>query len=238
MTKDKGKIFTTWSILKEAYLIMKPRLWHIVGRFALFAIIAGATNVVVNKISILEFVFSVIFSFCLIVFAFTYTYKREDFTLDLVLKKITNRKFLVFVSAYILSTLAIFLGSILFILYFIFNAENPSVLAAPLAFPGMYVAVLLYFVKYIVYDKNVKPIEALKESVRMTKGHRFALIEYILVAVIVNLLGLLALVVGVFFTIPLTVIGTTLIYKKLSNRHKENLPSEVEVVEAEIVEPA
>ncbi len=239
MTKDKGRAFTTWSILKESYQIIKPKFWEITGRFLLIAIFFIAVDIVFDKVGIMKFISSAFFSFCLVVFGFTYAEGKHKFTLDLLLKKINSRKTLVYFSAYILSTLAILGASILFVIYLVFNFDNPNVLSVVLAFPGMYVAILLFFVKYITVDREVKPRDALKESIKMTKGNRFALVEYLLVIIIVNMLGALALGVGLLFTVPLTIVGTTLIYKKLSKHHTEKVHVEEapEVVEAEIVEP-
>ena len=46
--------------------------------------------------------------------------------------------------------------------------------------PGVIAAMMLLFVKFIVVDRNLGPIEALKESARMTKGHRMSLFLLVL----------------------------------------------------------
>jgi len=238
--KKVPRTFTAWGILKEAYAVMKPRLWHIIGRYSTFALIFIATDVVVHKFDFLEFIVSLLFSFCSVLFGLTYIEGKEDYTLDLVLRKMSSKKFWRFVFSYALSTLAIIGGSILLVIYLIFNRE-PNLFVAVLAFPGMIIAIQLYFVKFIAVDRAPKPREALKESVRITKGHRFELVEYLIVAIVVNIIGALALVAGLFFTIPLTLIGTTLIYKKLSGADTQipdNAETKPEVVEAEIVDPA
>ncbi len=69
--------------------------------------------------------------------------------------------------------------------------------------PGIYLMIRWMFAEPLVIDKNMKPMEALKASSVMVEGHYWKLLLFILVTIFLVLLGLCALVVGVF---PVSVI--------------------------------
>ena len=84
-----------------------------------------------------------------------------------------------------------------------------------LIIPGIIFATRLQFATYFVIDKKYRPIEAIKASWNLTEGQTWNLFLYGLVAILINLAGLLALLVGILVTIPLTCLATTYIYRKL-----------------------
>ena len=68
--------------------------------------------------------------------------------------------------------------------------------------PGIIAALALMFATYVVVDRGFGPIEAIKESVRLTKGHRWELFLLALALIGLNILGAIALLVGLLVTIP------------------------------------
>lgn len=82
--------------------------------------------------------------------------------------------------------------------------------------PGIIIALAFSFSGLLVIEKGFGPIEALKESVRLTKGHRLDLLKLSLANLGVNILGACALVVGLFVTVPVTELAFVNAYKKLS----------------------
>jgi hypothetical protein len=82
--------------------------------------------------------------------------------------------------------------------------------------PGIIAALALIFATYLVIDKNLGPIEAIKESVRITKGHRWQLFLLALALIGINILGALALMVGLLVTIPVSLLAVAHAYRKLS----------------------
>lgn len=82
--------------------------------------------------------------------------------------------------------------------------------------PGIIVAVRLSFIPYIVVDKKLGPIEAIKESWKMTSGKTVSLLLFYLTLLGVCFLGVLALFVGLFVAIPVTLLATGHVYRKLS----------------------
>ena len=82
--------------------------------------------------------------------------------------------------------------------------------------PGIIIAMGLAFVPYLVVERGLGPIDAIKESWRITKGHKWQLFLLVLALLGINLLGLLALVVGIFVAIPVTMIAFVHAYRTLA----------------------
>lgn len=82
--------------------------------------------------------------------------------------------------------------------------------------PGVIAAIAFMFALYLVVDKGLGPIEALKESARITKGNRLRLFALLGAITLVSLLGLVALVVGLLVAIPITSIAFLDAYRRLS----------------------
>ena len=81
--------------------------------------------------------------------------------------------------------------------------------------PGIYFAVRLQFVTYLIIDQGLGPIDAIKKSWEITGGNFWNLFLFGLVIVLINVLGFLALVVGLLWAIPTAAIATAFVYKKL-----------------------
>lgn len=66
-----------------------------------------------------------------------------------------------------------------------------------LIIPGIIFACKLAFVPYLVMDKKMDAVEAVKTSWKMTNGHSFTIFLMFLLAIPIVLLGLLLLIVGI-----------------------------------------
>lgn len=84
--------------------------------------------------------------------------------------------------------------------------------------PGVVVALTFMFTTFIVIDRALGPIEAMKESRRITHGHKWTLLGFSLMLVLINLLGILALVVGLLVTIPVSSLALVYAYRQLGGR--------------------
>jgi uncharacterized membrane protein len=84
--------------------------------------------------------------------------------------------------------------------------------------PGIIFALMFMFTTFLVIDRELGPIEAMKESNRITHGHKWSLLGFTLVLVLINLLGLIALVVGLLVSIPVSSLAVTHAYRVLSGR--------------------
>lgn len=88
--------------------------------------------------------------------------------------------------------------------------------------PGIYFGIRYHFYSYFIVDKKLSPLEALKESSRITSGVKWKLFLFSLVLGLVNVLGVLAFVVGLFVTVPVTMIAYAHVYRKLLHAHTKD----------------
>lgn len=91
--------------------------------------------------------------------------------------------------------------------------------------PGFILAIRYFFVQYLVMDRNMGVSEAMAESARITRGHRWKLFVFLLAIVGVNILGVLCLVVGLFVSIPVTLMAVAHAYRTLEHRASEIAPA-------------
>ncbi len=84
-----------------------------------------------------------------------------------------------------------------------------------LIFPGIYLALRLQFYCWSIIDKEAGPFGCMEHSWTVTKGSAWQLFLFAVVLVFVNLLGLLALGVGLLVTIPLSLVAVAHVYRSL-----------------------
>ena len=84
--------------------------------------------------------------------------------------------------------------------------------------PGIIFTLMFLFTTFIVIDREFGPIEAMKESHRITRGHKLPLLGFLLLLMLINLGGLLAFVVGLLVTIPVSSLAVTHAYRVLGGR--------------------
>jgi uncharacterized membrane protein len=87
--------------------------------------------------------------------------------------------------------------------------------------PGIIWAVKFSLCYYFVIDKGLGPIEALKASSRTTMGIKWQLFGFGIVCGLINLLGLLCLIVGIFATYPTVLVASALVYRQLLTQTPE-----------------
>ena len=90
-----------------------------------------------------------------------------------------------------------------------------------LIIPGIIWSVKYSFVGYFIVDKGLGPIEALKESSLITNGAKQDLFLFWSLISVVNFLGVLAFFIGLFVTIPITVVAIGFVYRKLLNKTED-----------------
>lgn len=89
-----------------------------------------------------------------------------------------------------------------------------------LIFPGIRWSLQYQFAPFFIVDRRVGVAEAFRESSRITRGAKWDLFLVFLLALGINLLGLLALAVGLFTTVPATMLAYTFIYRKLMGQER------------------
>lgn len=80
--------------------------------------------------------------------------------------------------------------------------------------PGVIFGLMFSFYGYVMIEKKLNPIEALKESKRLTAGAKWDLFLFSLLAIGLNLLGVLALFVGFLVTMTITFIAVAHLYRQ------------------------
>src|SRR3989338_5836046 len=93
-----------------------------------------------------------------------------------------------------------------------------------LIIPGFIAMLGLQFSSYIVVDKNLSPVKALKESMRITKGHLWELLILLAFIIVLNIFGVLALLVGLFVTVPVSMLAMVHAYRVLEHKASEVTP--------------
>ena len=81
--------------------------------------------------------------------------------------------------------------------------------------PGIIWAIKYQFFAYLIIDKNMDPMEAIKKSGEMTAGNKGKLFWLGILFFLINLVGALCLLLGLFATIPTTMVAMAYVYRKL-----------------------
>jgi uncharacterized membrane protein len=112
----------------------------------------------------------------------------------------THKVFLEYILGTVLYFLAVLAGLILLIV------------------PGIILIIRMGLYSYLIVDKKMGAVDALKESMRLTKGNTWNLFLFWFVLVGVLLLGLLALFVGVLVACPVTLLAYVFVYRYLEQK--------------------
>ena len=102
-----------------------------------------------------------------------------------------------------------------------------------LIIPGIIWGIQFCFYDYFIVDKGLGPIEALKRSSAITRGVKWDLFGFFLVLLGINLLGALCLLIGLFVTIPTTMVALAFVYRKLMAQAENVQVSETSLEEGE-----
>lgn len=205
------KYFNFSDVLGYGLRVMKANLWFFVGLGLLFAIITylptiarfilremdlpNASRITVEfLLMILGWVINIILAIGLIKIALSFCNEQKPRIGALF---DAWGCFWRYVAAGILYGLIIMAGFILLII------------------PGIIWSVKFGLCFYFIIDKGLGPIEALKASSRTTMGVKWDLFGFGIVCGLINLLGVLCLLVGVFATYPIVLVASALVYRQL-----------------------
>ena len=92
--------------------------------------------------------------------------------------------------------------------------------------PGIIVALMYGQFMFVLVDRDPSGINSLSLSAQLTDGKKVALFGLGLVCLAINLCGILALIVGVFFTSTFTSIVMALAYDHICGRPRKRLPDD------------
>ncbi|MEO6536442.1 MAG: DUF975 family protein [Candidatus Paceibacterota bacterium] len=87
-----------------------------------------------------------------------------------------------------------------------------------LIIPGIIAGVIFGFSLYIIIEENLNPIDAMRKSAQLTKGNRMQLFVLGLALIGINILGILALLVGLLVSLPVSSLAIVHAYRTLSGK--------------------
>ena len=74
---------------------------------------------------------------------------------------------------------------------------------------------VLALYSFVIVDRGLGPIESLSRSAEITKGARMSLFLFGLLILGINFLGFLALIIGLFVTVPISMIAWGYVFRQL-----------------------
>ncbi|OGH10721.1 MAG: hypothetical protein A3B38_04535 [Candidatus Levybacteria bacterium RIFCSPLOWO2_01_FULL_36_13] len=188
-------ITTSWKTLKK-----NPK--NIIGFFLLIGVISILNLAISSQLgSIISNIESWIFGALVQVAIVTFTvsaFNKRKTTISSRLKD--YKSVLKLIIGNFLSGVVIFLGFLALII------------------PGIVFAVRLQFVGFLIVEKQLGPIEAIKGSWKLTKNNFFTLLGFGIVSMLLNIFGFFLLIVGLLVTVPLTSLAQANVYLKLSEK--------------------
>ena len=99
--------------------------------------------------------------------------------------------------------------------------------------PGIYWGIKYFFFAYYIVEKDMGIMESLKASGELTYESKFDLFLLWIVLGLINMAGALCFLVGLFVTIPLTLMATVFIYRGLEG---DISPAEIERTTQVVIE--
>ncbi|MFZ2555571.1 MAG: DUF975 family protein [Minisyncoccia bacterium] len=183
----------------------KKRPWFLIGAVLIVVVISALLSVLTDErpegamsilVAIAALVINVFIEMGLVSFALK---GEHDVTKLSFMDLWHSNSFWYYVGAKILTGIIVIIGLVLLIV------------------PGVIAALALIFATYLIIDRNMGPIEAMKESVRITKGHRWQLFLLALALLGLNILGALALMIGLLVTVPVSLFTLAHVYRALSH---------------------
>lgn len=199
MSKKK---FAIDEAIEYGWEAMKPKFWFFAAVLAFVFIIHVALSYLMERSGSLNWVLIIIYYMICILFSIglvkialnVYNKKKAKF-LDLVN---SYEMFLDYLVATIIYAVIVMIGTILLIV------------------PGVILSMKLMFYPYFIVEKKMGPIAALKKSWEITVDHKAILFFFSLVSGLINIIGVLVLGIGLFVSIPVTLMAQAYVYKQLA----------------------
>lgn len=204
--------FSASECIKFGWETFKKRPGYLIGVTVLYCLISGISSSLVNHtqggvhmvLSILSWGVSLLLGICGIAFLLRAHEDVEHVSLKDAWKP---EVFLNYLGAYILYVLAVVGGLILLIV------------------PGVIFALMLSQTFNLVVDRGMGPIEAMKESARITKGKKGELFLLMLMMIGIVILGVICVLVGLLVAMPVVMLAGIHAYRELSGKADAIIPT-------------
>ena len=199
------RTFSKKEALSFGWQRFKERPFFLIGLFLITTVISAITGFVADEIggggvsvviNVIDFSIQIIISMGMtLILLRVYDKVDTDYT-DLIEPIHLFWKYLVMT---VLVLVVVLFGLVLFVI------------------PGIIAGLALSFSTYLIIDRNLGPVEAMKESMRITHGHRWNLFIFGLSIFFLNILGALFFGIGLLITIPISALATVHVYRWLLN---------------------
>lgn len=191
--------FNKKEAIKFGWDKMKANFWFFAGAIIILVAITAILNLI-PFVSLLSGIISWgLIAICLKI------YNNEAVKITDLFSQI--EKIIKYIGSTILYSLIVFAGLILLIV------------------PGIMWAIKYQMMSYLIVEKDMGVMEALKKSAELTKGSRNNLFLFTILVALINILGALVFVIGLFATIPTTMMAMVYVYKKLSSESPSPEPT-------------
>lgn len=215
------KDFSIEEALQYGWNIMKTNIWFFVGVLVVAWFITGIPHGIASVLQtesgglsflfrVIGWVASIIVSIGMITIALKFLDNQAPKFEDLFSFRPYFWKYL---GASILTGIVVWAGIILLII------------------PGIYWALKFQFFGYFIVDKGCDPIESMRKSSQITQSVKWKLLGFGIVLFIINMIGAMCLFVGLFVTVPITLMAYSMVYRGLLVQ-TENIETAVSEPEA------
>lgn len=84
--------------------------------------------------------------------------------------------------------------------------------------PGIIWSIKYLYIVYLIVDKEMGPLEAMRKSAEITNGVKWELFAFTLLLMVINVAGIMFFIIGLIVTIPVTMVAMAYMYRRLSSR--------------------
>jgi uncharacterized membrane protein len=205
----KPQRFLIGDAVSYGWQTMTANVWFFVLIFLIFfvasGIVSGPWNWAVRSNSAVLVILGVIFGLLNIVISTFINMAQIRIGLDFCDQKPADYNDLVseyprfwrFLGGMILYGLIVFAGLILLII------------------PGIYWGIRYHFVGYLILDRDMGIMDALKKSGQITRGAWWHLFVFALAMMGISIIGFILCFVGSFFALPIVIVATAYVYRSL-----------------------
>lgn len=213
--------FSTGAIISESWGIFRQKWSQLLGIMALTMVLSSMAGGLVGGLQNTDLAgLTVIASFVVQIFSAFLSIGMIKLILALVRDEQINYNDLFGGSKYLLQYI---LGSIVVGLAVMFGYLL-------LIIPGIIWSIKYMFTLFLVVDEGMDFSVAMRESAQMTQGIKWQLFGFGLALFGINLLGMLALFIGLIITAPLTTLAMYVLYSVLRKQTKiDSEPAQITV---------
>lgn len=224
----------------------KARPWFFVGAVALFAVLSVVVSTISSAVTgpvasatffnhLLGFTLTTLLNVAMGA-GFTYLMlKAHDSVMSPTYKDLWQPSFfLKYLGAYLIimaiSAIAVLVPTMAIVTGFLGSGAVSGILVMVLLGPiillvasiiSLIISPFISFVLLLVVDRKLGPVAAVKENFRIGKKHWGKIVLLFLTVAVVNLLGAIALVIGLVVTVPVSLLATIHLYRGLVGTQAE-----------------